>query len=81
MHLIRSEVEKILSTNIEILSVPDFWKSLGYCPQDFPRVYRHVRNAGIHTTEPMGDKVFSSCLNILSAHVCAKFGFGECQYA
>ena len=78
---IRSEVEKLLSTNIEILRAADFWKPLGYRARDFTRVDTHVKKAGIQTMEPMRDGVFSSCLNILSAHVRAKFRLGECQYA
>ncbi|KJA13916.1 hypothetical protein HYPSUDRAFT_49539 [Hypholoma sublateritium FD-334 SS-4] len=66
---IRSEVEKVLEPKIEVVNVDDFWKSLGYSKKEFPYADQHVKNAGIHTMEHMNDKVFSGCLNKLSAHV------------
>ncbi|KJA13323.1 hypothetical protein HYPSUDRAFT_209641 [Hypholoma sublateritium FD-334 SS-4] len=68
---IRSEIEKVIEPKIEVVDVDDFWKSLGYCKNEFPYADRHVRDAGIHTMDPMNlkDKVFSGCFNKLSAHV------------
>lgn len=75
---IRSEVEKILKPNIEIVDMAKFWTLLGYTSKDFPRVDRHTKAAGIDTMVSMSEKAFTSSLNKLSAHMCTKLGLGKC---
>lgn len=70
----------ILPDETKIVEVDKMWTLLGYNSSDFPNVEHHVRDTEIDTMNAVQGKVFSGCLNQLSAHVRAKLGLGTCQF-